>query len=79
MLGKPEFVSEPSGPDGAYLIWVDREGTYYLGARAEIGKAREEREVIGLYPGAPDHAVVVRLGEADLAGRDIVVDEATRP
>jgi hypothetical protein len=73
MLGKPEFVSEPSGADGAYLIWVDREGTYYLGARAEIGRSREERDAIGLYRGAPDHAVPVRLGAGDLLGRDIVV------
>ena len=79
MLGKPEFVSEPSGPDGAYLIWVDREGTYYLGARAEIGKAREEREVIGLYRGAPDHGVTVRLGTGDLTARDIVVSEGGAP
>ncbi len=73
MLGKPEFVSEPSGPDGAYLIWVDREGVFYLGARAEIGRARGERELIGLYAGAADHAVEVRLdGEAPPA-LDIVV------
>jgi hypothetical protein len=79
MLGKPEFVSEPTGSDGAYLIWVDREGTYYLGARAEIGRSREEREAIGLYNGAPDHAVAVRLGAGDFAGRDIVVDTRGGP
>lgn len=74
MLGKPEFVSEPSGPDGAYLVWVDREGTFYLGAREEIGRAREERETIGLYRGSPDHAVVVRLGTGELPPLDVVVD-----
>jgi len=76
MLGKPEFVSEPSGPDGAYLIWVDREGEYYLGARAEIGRAREERELIGLYNGAPDHAIEVRLDSGALPAMDIVVGVA---
>lgn len=76
MLGKPEFVSEPSGPDGTYLIWVDREGLYYLGARAEMGRAREEREVIGLSSGAPDHAVEVRLGAGALPALDIVVGGA---
>jgi len=76
MLGKPEFVSEPSGPDGTYLIWVDREGVYYLGARAEIGRAREERESIGLYTGAPDHAIEVRLGVGQLPAMDIVVGGA---
>lgn len=73
MLGKPEYVSDPSGPDGAYLIWVDREGVFYLGARAEIGRSRDVRETIGLYQAAADHGVTVRLGGADLAGRDIVV------
>ena len=76
MLGKPEFVSEPSGPDGAYLIWVDREGVYYLGARAEIGRAREVGEEIGLYTGAPDHAIEVRLGAGALPAMDIVVGGA---
>lgn len=75
MLGKPEFVSDVSGADGAYLIWVDREGTYYLGARAEIGRAREERERIGLYRGAPDHAVAVHLDGAPLPPLDVVVDD----
>jgi hypothetical protein len=74
MLGKPEFVSEPSGADGGYLIWVDREGTFYLGARAEIGAARGQREAIGLYRGSPDHAIEVRLDGADFAGFDIVVE-----
>lgn len=73
MLGKPEFVSEPSGPDGSYVIWVDREGRYYLGARAEIGRAREEREAIGVPVGAPDQGVDVRLGAGDLQDRDIAV------
>jgi len=79
MLGKPEFVSEPSGADGAYTIWVDREGTYYLGARAEIGRAREQGEAIGLYRGAPGGAVAVRLGAGDLAGLDIVVGDRGSP
>jgi hypothetical protein len=79
MLGKPEFVSEPSGTDGAYLIWVDREGTYYLGARAEIGRSREQSEAIGLYLGSPDHALAVRLDGGDIMGRDILVDVGAEP
>jgi hypothetical protein len=74
MLGKPEFVSEPSDAGGVYTIWVDREGRYYLGARAEIGRAREEKEVVGLYGGSPDHGIVVRLGEGELRQMDITVD-----
>ena len=76
MLGKPEFVSEPSGADGSYLIWVDREGLYYLGARADIGRARGEGEVIGLYAGSPNHAIEVRLDSGVLPAMDIVVGGA---
>jgi hypothetical protein len=79
MLGKPEFVSEPSGSDGSYLIWVDREGVYYLGARAEIGRAREERDLIGLFTGAPDHAISVRLDAGALPAMDIVVGGGSTP
>lgn len=79
MLGKPEFVSEPSEADGSYVIWVDREGVYYLGARAEIGRAREERELIGLYAGAPDHAIEVHLDAGPLPGMDIVVGGGGTP
>ena len=79
MLGKPDFVSEPSGPDGSYLIWVDREGVYYLGARAEIGRARVEREVVGLYAGSPDHAIEVRLDAGALPAMDIVVGGGGAP
>ena len=76
MLGKPEYVSEPSGPDGAYLIWVDREGTFYLGARSEIGRARDRAESVGVYAARPDHAVQVRLGAGGLAGLDVTVTPA---
>jgi hypothetical protein len=73
MLGKPEFVSEPSDADGRYTIWVDREGKYYLGARAEIGRAREEKEPVGLYGGTPDHGIVVLLEGAELLQMDVAV------
>jgi hypothetical protein len=79
MLGRPEFASEPSGPDGAYVLWVDREGTFFLGARREIGKAREAGEAIGLYRGSPDHAVTVRLGAGELRGMDVVLEPAGPP
>lgn len=76
MLGKPEFVSEPSGADGGFQIWVDREGIYYLGARAEIGRAREVGEALGLYTGSPDHAIEVRLDAGAMPPLEIVVGRA---
>ncbi len=75
MLGKPDFVSEDTGEDGRYEIWAEREGTYYLGARREIGKAREKGETVGLFEGTPDHSVVIRLDGSEMKGFDVVVED----
>lgn len=79
LLGKPDYVSDPSGPDGAYRIWVDREGLWYLGARAEIGRSRAEGEPLALHGGRPDHAVRIRLGSGALGPLDLVVPGAAAP
>lgn len=75
MLGKPDFVSDPTGEDGRYEIWAEREGIYYLGAREEIGRARREGEVVGYYEGRPDHSVTVVMDGREMGGLDVVVRE----
>jgi hypothetical protein len=78
MLGKPEFVSRETGPDGAYEIWAERAGTYYLGARALIGLAREKGEVIGFYRGSRDHTIRIEKNGEAMRDLDVVVG-AERP
>ena len=76
MLGKPSFVSGKSAADGRYEIWVDREGTFFLGARREIGRARELGEAVGRFGGSEDAAVDITLGDGPMVGYDIVVEDA---
>ena len=79
MLGKPSFVSEASGADGRYEIWAEREGVFFLGARLEIGRARELGEAVGRYGGTTDAAVTVSLEGGELKGFDIIVEETGAP
>lgn len=74
MLGRPEFISEESGTDGAWEIWAEREGTFYLGARKAVGEARTEGEALGYFEGTPDHSVVVRMDGRGMKGLDVIVE-----
>jgi hypothetical protein len=74
MLGKPSFVSEDSAADGRYEIWVDREGSFFLGARQRIGRARELGEDVGRYGGSQDGSVTITLGGGSMDGYDIVME-----
>jgi hypothetical protein len=75
MLGRPDFVSEESGSDGSFEIWAERAGTFYLGARREIGQARVEGEAVGYYTGSPDHSIAVGMDGREMSGLDVVVGQ----
>jgi hypothetical protein len=75
MLGRPDFVSEESRSDGSFEIWAERAGTFYLGARREIGQARVEGEVVGYYTGSPDHSIAVGMDGREMSGLDVVVGQ----
>lgn len=75
MLGKPDAVAEASGPDGRFELWAEREGTFYLGARRVIGRARTEGEVVGYYEGTADHSIAVRMDGREVTGLEIIVNE----
>jgi hypothetical protein len=75
MLGKADFVSEPTAADGSWDLWVGREGTFYLGARKEVGRARSEGEIVGRYGGTPDHSIVVRMDGREMTGLDVIVQD----
>jgi hypothetical protein len=75
MLGKPAFVAEPSGADGAWELWAEREGLFYLGARREIGRARELGEAVGTYAGSAGHSIDVRLDGREMSGLEVIVRE----
>jgi hypothetical protein len=59
MAGKPDYVSEWTREDGAYVIYVLEPGTYYVGARTGYMGVPRPDEPYGRYGAARDHSVVV--------------------
>ena len=62
MVGRPDFVSGWSRKDGKYVIYVDKPGKYYIGARTGLMGAPRPDEPYGKYRGSPDHSVTVKDG-----------------
>ncbi len=63
MVGKPDYVSEWTREDGAYVIYVQEPGTYYVGARTGYMGVPRPDEPYGRYDGTKDHSASVREGE----------------
>lgn len=74
MLNRPLYVSQPTGKDGGFVLSFPHGGTYYLVARSALGGAPGPGELYGTYDKRPDHAVVVKDGQA-LKGVEIQVEE----
>lgn len=74
MLDRPQFVSQPSGADGAYVLSFPFGGTYYPAARDTLGGAPGPGDLYGTYDGSPDHSLRLGTGEA-ARGIDIVVEQ----
>ena len=72
MVGKPKYRSAPSGADGAFVLYLEDGGTYYLGARAALGGPLEPGERVGTYDGDPRHTVAVPRGEERDLGAIVV-------
>ena len=49
MSERPKFVSEQSAPDGSYLIYLPKGGTYYLAARDKFGGPPKLGDLYGRY------------------------------
>lgn len=65
MSERPKFVSEKTGPDGRYLLYLPEGGTYYLAARDKFGGPPKLGDLYGRYDQGTiePSAVVVREGE----------------
>lgn len=79
MLGKPAFVSEKSAHDGSWEIWVEEAGTFYLGARRDIGRARQAGEAVGYYAGSSDRSLRIEKEGEELSGLEIIVKGEVSP
>lgn len=73
MTMKPDFISSPTGVDGAYTLSVAGGGDYYVGARNTIGGPAEKGDLLGRYAGNEDHVVHIKTDEK-LSNIDIVVE-----
>ncbi len=74
MVGKPTYISAPTGDDGAFVLYLGSGGTYYIGARSTYGGPLEPGERVGTYEGRPDHGIAAKRGERAALG-EIVVRE----
>lgn len=65
MSERPKYVSEKTGPDGGYLIYLPAGGTYYLAARDKFGGPPKLGDLYGRYDKGTiePSAVVVTEGE----------------
>lgn len=70
---RPYAHSGRTGADGAFAIYLDRGGVFYLGARENFGNSPRPGERLGFYDGSPDHGIDVAAGKG-AAGLAIVVD-----
>jgi hypothetical protein len=71
MVGKPLFVSEPTGKDGLYLLKVHQGGTYYLKVRNVYGGgAMKAGDILGSYGQGKPASVDVATGSV-VKGIDI--------
>lgn len=74
MSERPKFVSEKTGPDGRYLIYLPQGGTYYLAARDKFGGPPKIGDLYGRYDKGTiePSAVVVKENEI-LQNIDLIV------
>ena len=70
---RPYGHSGRTGADGTFAIYLDRPGTFYLGARENFGNSPKPGERFGFYDGTPDHAVMAGAGRA-VEGLTITVE-----
>lgn len=65
MSERPKYVSERTGPDGKYVVFLPKGGTYYLAARDRFGGPPRIGDLYGRYDEGSINptGVVVRDGE----------------
>lgn len=74
MLNRPLYVSQPTGPDGVFVLSFPHGGTYYLAARNTLGGAPGPGDLYGTWNGSSNHSLQIETGQTR-AGLDIVVEE----
>jgi hypothetical protein len=74
MSERPKFVSSPTGPDGKYIIYLPKGGTYYLAARDKFGGPPKVGDLYGRYDrGTIEPSAVIVKDNEILQNIDITV------
>jgi len=74
MSERPKYVSERTGPDGKYVVFLPKGGTYYLAARDRFGGPPRIGDLYGRYDeGSINPTGVVLLDGEKREGIDISV------
>jgi hypothetical protein len=74
MSERPKYVSERTGPDGKYVVFLPKGGTYYLAARNRFGGPPRIGDLYGRYDeGSIDPTGVVVRDAERREGLDITV------
>lgn len=74
MSERPKYVSERTGPDGKYVVFLPKGGTYYLAARDRFGGPPRIGDLYGRYDeGSINPTGVVLLDGEQRKGIDISV------
>jgi hypothetical protein len=63
MVGKPSYISAPSGADGRFELRLGDGGSYYIGARSTYGGPLEPGEWVGTFDGQADHRATAIKGQ----------------
>lgn len=75
MVGKPTYISDPTGSDGRFRLNLGAADTYFIGARSAFGGPLEPGEWVGTFDGRADHGVRVEAGRkrdlGDLTLREV--------
>ncbi len=74
MAGRPAALSEPTGPDGRFRVYLPGGGTYHLGARSRVGGPAQPGERAGTYRGEDGAGLRVAPG-GRVDGVTIAVEE----
>lgn len=74
----PDFLSEPTGGDGTFVLPLGAGGLFYVGAREHFGGSPRPGEWFGHYEGSPDHGIRVETGKR-VEGVSIPVHKVLEP
>lgn len=74
MSERPKYVSERTGPDGKYVVYLPKGGTYYLAARDRFGGPPRIGDLYGRYDEGSINPAGLVIGDGERkTGIDIIV------